>query len=252
MGKSGIHLKTAMVLAAGFGTRMEELTADIPKPLLPLSNHRIIDVVLMKLAAQGIKRVVINLHYHGNQVEKHVGNGEQYGLEVSYTREEILLDTGGGIANAESLFAGEAILTANADVLSDISVDELFNFHSTEKAVATMAVQASRNNRDYSLVLYDDQKRLHGFLGKGQPIPKNYFSGIFTGYQVLTARARAYLKPIIQSVIDGFYLPALKNRERISVFPFEGRWIDLGTKEQYLAFRKDIEMKKVKLELFKT
>jgi len=252
MGKTGNHLRTAMVLAAGFGTRMEDLTADIPKSLLPLNGHRIIDAGLFKLAAQGIERVIINLHYHGDQVERHIGNGERYGLEVFYSREEILLDTGGGIANAESLFAGETILAANADVLSDISVSSLFDFHITEKAVATMSVKPSRNNKDYSLVLYDEQNRLHGFLGKGQPIPKNYFSGIFTGYQVLTAKARAYLKTLVQSVIDGFYLPALKDGEKISVFPFTGKWIDLGTKEQYLAFRKDVEMKKVNLEFFTT
>lgn len=250
MEKSGNQLRTAMVLAAGFGTRMEELTADIPKPLLPVNNHLIIDVVLLKLAAQGIKRVVINLHYLGDQVEKHVGNGERYGLKVFYSREEILLDTGGGIANAESSFAGETILAANADVLSDISLSILFDFHNNENAIATMAVQPSKNNKDYSLVLYDEQNRLQGFLDKGQPIPKNYSSGIFTGFQILTPRARAYLKPVVQSVIDGFYNPALHDGEKISVFPFSGMWIDLGTKAQYLAFKKDIKSKRVKLESF--
>jgi NDP-sugar pyrophosphorylase family protein len=113
-----------------------------------------------------------------------------------------------------------------------------------------MAVLPSRNNEDYSPVLYDDKNHLHGFLGRGQPLPKDYRSGIFTGYQILTPRARAYLKPIVQSVIDGFYVTALKNRLKISVYPFKGRWIDLGTKKQYMAFLKDVEMKKVKLESF--
>lgn len=202
-----------MVLAAGFGTRMKELTKDIPKPLLPLNDHRIIDVILSKLSGQGIKRVVINLHYYGDQIKKYIDNGERYGLEVIYSREGVLLDTGGGIANAELLFRDETILVTNSDVLCGVSISSFFDFHNSENAIATMAVYPSRNNKDYSLVLYDNKNNLCGFLGKNKSIPEEYNGGIFTGYQILTPAARDYLKPLkddqpkIQSIISGFYQP---------------------------------------------
>lgn len=245
-------INTAMLLAAGFGTRMKELSVEVPKPLLPLNDHRIIDIILLKLAASGIKRVVINLHYLGDRIEAYVGNGKRHGLEILYSREEILLDTGGGIALAESLFSGETILVVNSDVLSNISLSALFDFHDKQSANATMAVTPSKNNRDYSLVLYDGQNRLLGFLGKGATIPENCRCGIFIGYQVLTPPARAYLKPQVQSIIDGFYRPALARRDPITVFPFEGEWIDLGTREQYLTFKRDLQSRGIDLNTFLT
>jgi len=243
-------LRTAMILAAGYGTRMADLTRELPKPLLPLNGMPIIEVVIRKLARQGIERAVVNLHYLPEKMREFLGDGSRFGLEVLFSEEPELLGSGGGIANAEKYFNGETILAANADVLCDLDIGEFYDFHCRSGALATMAVQPSSNHRDYSLALFDAANSLKNFLGKNEEIPRDVHAGIFTGYQILTPGARAYLKPENQSIITELYRKALGRGERIAVFPFTGRWIDVGEREFYLALLQKIRAGEVDLADF--
>ncbi len=234
-----------MILAAGYGTRMEELSRNLPKPLLPMNHHRLIEIALFKLAHQGILRVVINVHYIARSIMECLGDGRRYGVEIIYSEETELLDTGGGIAHAEPFFRGETILTLNADVISDIDFQELYRYHRRRHALATMAVRPSRNNKDYRLVVYDEAHRLAGFLPRRNPLPDGLFTGIFMGYAILTPQARRYLAPHPQSVIDALYRPALENGEPIWVFPYDGAWFDVGDKESYLRIRQLVQQGRV-------
>lgn len=243
-------LRTAMILAAGYGTRMADLTRELPKPLLPLNGMPIIEVVIRKLARQGIERAVVNLHYLPEKMREFLGDGSRFGLEVLFSEEPELLGSGGGIANAEKCFNGETILAANADVLCDLAIGEFYDFHCRSGALATMAVQPSSNHRDYSLALFDAANSLKNFLGKNEEIPRDVHAGIFTGYQILTPGARAYLKPENQSIITELYRKALGGGERIAVFPFTGRWIDVGEREFYLALLQKIRAGEVDLADF--
>jgi NDP-sugar pyrophosphorylase family protein len=242
-----MKIKTAMILAAGYGTRMKELTKPVPKPLLPLKDKRIIEYILEYISLEGIKRAVINLHYLAHQVESYIGNGERFGLEILYSEERKLLGTGGGIAKAEHHFESETIICVNADVLSNLRIQNMFDYHNQENALATMAVLPSKNNRDYSLVVYDHNNNLKGFLKREQPIPQEFNSGIFTGHHILTPQARKYLKPEFQSVMSELYSPALRDNQKVKIYPFNGEWIDLGTKRQYLDFKNEIQEKEIVL-----
>jgi NDP-sugar pyrophosphorylase family protein len=244
------NLTTAMVLAAGYSTRMRELAKKVPKPLIPLNNLRIIDIILFKLRAQKFERVVINLHYLGEKIREYVGDGERYGLEIIYSKEAVLLETGGGIGNAEPFFGSQAILCLNSDVLSDMNFQEFYLYHLKNNVIATMAVLPSRNNRDYSLVLYDAENNLIGFLLKNQKIPLGCKTGIFMGFQILNPEARSYLTPEPRSIISAFYLPSLNEEKKIKVFNHPGNWIDLGSKQQYLSFIEEIHQNKIELEQF--
>ncbi len=243
-------LRTAMILAAGYGTRMAELTRELPKPLLPLNGVRIIEVVIRSLAHRGIERAVVNLHYRPEKMREFLGDGSRFGLEILFSEEPELLGSGGGIANAERYFNGETILAANADVLCDLDIGKFYDFHCRSGALATLAVQPSANRRDYSLALFDAGNSLKGFLGKNEAIPRDVHAGIFTGYQILTPGARAYLKPENQSIITELYRKAVGRGERIGVFPFTGRWIDVGEREFYLSLLQKIRAGEVDLADF--
>ena len=229
-----------MIMAAGFGTRMGELTQDIPKPLLPLGNYRIIELVLIKLANQGIRRAVINLHHFADLIKEQIGDGQRYGLEVIYSDEQEIMGSGGGIAYAENHFEGETILVANADVLCDIDIRQLYAFHCQTRASATMNVLPSLNTSDYTLVKYRSNYRLETFLNKDAMLSHGDLTGIFTGHQILSPEARGYLKPEYQSVINRFYKKALAQDKRIMIHPFSGTWIDVGTAEFYRTFQQQI------------
>ncbi len=246
------HTKTiriAMIMAAGYGTRMGELTRQLPKPLLPLNDWRIIDVVLKKLECQGFKRAVINLHYLPELVRTHI-NGKQWEMEICFSEEAELLGTGGGIAKAEPFFDGETILAVNADVLCDIDLQEFINYHNRFNPLATMAVLPSGNNRDYSLVVFDGENNLRGFLARNEKIPAALHSGIFIGYHILTPEARTHLSPKPQSIITEFYSRALQEGKPLKIYPFSGKWIDVGTEAFYLSLRKKIQDGEINLATF--
>lgn len=244
-------IRTAMVLAAGYGTRMKELTRNLPKPLLPLTEaYCLIDVVILRLARAGIRRVVVNLHYHGDRLREHLGDGSRYGVELFFSQEPELLGSGGGIAAAEPFFEGEPIVAVNADVLCTIDVQELYAFHRHQGALATMAVLPSRDTENYSLVIYQPEGWVRGFLRKNSPLPPDVHTGIFTGHQILTPEARRYLRPQPQSIIEHLYRPALQQGQPIAAFPFTGTWVDLGTREQYVRFRERLQSGTVDLGEF--
>ncbi len=247
---SAEKIRIAMILAAGYGTRMRRLTRETPKPLLPLGDSCVIDVLIRKLAANGIERVVVNLHYLKEKVRAYLQDGAGYGLEICYSEEPLLLGSGGGIAKAEPFFEGETILAANADVLSDISLPALAVSHLQSRSLATMALLPSQNHRDYGLVLYDQHQRIQGFLAKGAPIPAQLNTGIFTGFQILTPQARRYLRAEPQSIISEFYRAALSRGEPIHAFLHRGQWIDIGTEEFYGNIKNRVENGDLNLEPF--
>lgn len=247
----GKMLNTAMVLAAGYSTRMEDLTRQIPKALLPVDeNHTIIDAILIKLANSGIHRVVINLHYLGEKLKQYVSGGNRYGLQIFFSEEETLLGSGGAIAFAEKYFKGEDVLVINADVLTDISIPAFYQYHIRENNIATMAVLPTTLPADYRLVVFDTRNRLRGFVNGDAAVPADCSTGIFTGYHILSPEARAYLKPVRQSVMANFYFPAIEKALAVGVYRHSGTWIDLGTKSRYLEVRGRIRSGELPLSKF--
>lgn len=244
-------LRIAMIMAAGFGTRMGKLTENLPKPLLPIGEQRIIEIIIEKLARQGFERVIINLHFMADKVRDVLGDGKRFGLELIYSEETEILGSGGGIANAEPYFDGETILVVNADTLNSLNISEFYNYHLQTEAHATMHVLPSQNNDDYTLVLFGVQNRLNRILGRHKAIPEELHSGIFTGYQLLTPEARAYLKPVKQSIITNLYLQGVEDGKVINVFPHQTRWLDIGTALFYQHLLAQIKAGELDLGEFK-
>lgn len=240
----------AMVLAAGLGTRMGDLTREIPKALLPLDGDRIIDVILRKLEKAGIREVVINLHHKKELILEYLVHYRSADLKIHFSIEEELLNTGGGIAHAVRYFGEEPILVVNSDVLTDLSLTEFFNYYYQHHPLAAMAVLPTQSSRLYNLVEYDDENRLVGFRKKGTPVYSEYRTGIYIGYQILSHRARGYLKPQHQSIIHAFYQPALERKEEVLAYPFTGKWVDLGTRELYEEFIKALQNKEYRISDF--
>ena len=115
----------AFLLAAGKGLRMRPLSDHLPKPLLPVAGQTLIERHLYKLRDSGFKRVVINLHHLGDQLRSTLGNGERYDLDIQYSHERSLLDTGGGIRAGLELLGGKAFAVISSDIYCDFSFDLL-------------------------------------------------------------------------------------------------------------------------------
>ena len=110
----------AMILAAGFGTRLRPLTDRVPKPLLTIAGHPMIAYPLAILRAAGIREVLINLHHHGEQIRDILGDGSAYGMRIEYSAEDPILDTGGAIKKAEPFLRGDTFVVMNSDILIDL------------------------------------------------------------------------------------------------------------------------------------
>lgn len=223
----------AMLLAAGFGTRLRPITLSVPKPLLPLGEVPLIDHQLRYLAVGGIRKVMINLHYLGGKIRAHVGDGGRFGLAVSYSEEEAILGTGGGIKKAETFFEGRAFVALNADALLDADIGEVARRHVEGRAAATMVVKALGPGDGHTPIDVGSDGKVKGF-GKGR-----FF---YTGLQVLGPEMLSVLPPAGKpsSLIDDGYRPLLERGDRVSAFVHAGYAGDLGAPESYERARKDV------------
>lgn len=153
----------AMVLAAGFGTRLGDLTRDCPKPMLPLAGQPLLAYLLGHLRSQGFRDIAINLHFQPETIRGHFGDGSNWGLRLAYSLETHLLGTAGGVRHIAPFFAGEdTFLVQYGDVLTDQSFAPLLRQHREHRALATLLVhERARSN---SVIDIDPDGRITGFL----------------------------------------------------------------------------------------
>jgi len=153
----------AMVLCAGFGTRLGNLTREIPKPMLPLGSHPLLAYVLGHLRHHGFQEVCMNLHFLPESIRSVFGDGSRWGMRFQYTFEPALLGTAGGVKNAEDHLRSEScFLIQYGDILTDHNLADLTRFHLERNALATLLVHP--RPRSNSAVTLDRQGRIVGFL----------------------------------------------------------------------------------------
>jgi len=226
-------IKTAMIMAAGYGSRLRHLTKKKPKSLLKIDGYTLLDIQIHKLKKIGIKRIIINLHYYGKIIKDHLEQNPHSGVEILYSEEPEILGTGGGIAKAEDFFRDETIIVVNSDIISDLSLRNFLTFYENNKLISAITVWPSQDYQDYALVRYNEKDELIGFLLKGMEPDPNDLTGIFMGYYILTPEARSYLKLEFSSVVSDFYQIVLREDKKIKIYLHQGIWIDIGTQENY-------------------
>ncbi|MEY3218795.1 MAG: hypothetical protein RIT27_152 [Pseudomonadota bacterium] len=216
-------MKTAMILAAGRGERMRPLTDFTPKPLLKIKGKALIEFHLEKLARANFEKVVINHHWLGEQIETALGNGEKYGIEIQYSRETTLLETGGGIVQALPLLGKEPFLVINGDIWSNLDFNEI---HLNIKKLAHLILVENPPHN-----LKGDFGLDNGFVINE---PQFTFSGIgiyrhdlFRDYKI----ERFPLAPILRKAIL---------EQKVTGEYFKGRWFDIGTPDRLLEIEQCI------------
>jgi mannose-1-phosphate guanylyltransferase len=153
----------AMVLAAGLGTRLRPLTYQITKPMVPVLDRPVMAHILDLLERHGFGEVVANLHYFPETIKTYFGD------RLSYTIEEKLLGTAGGVRGAAEFFGGEPFLVISGDALTDIDLSAFATRHRSAGGVATLAVKKVPDTSEYGVVLHDRDGRITGFQEKPEP-----------------------------------------------------------------------------------
>jgi NDP-sugar pyrophosphorylase family protein len=244
----------AMVLAAGLGTRLRPLTNDRPKALVEVGGRTLLEITLTRLRDFGVREVIINVHHFADMVETYLKAKNNFGLQIEISREDVLLDTGGGLKKAGHFFHDnsgkedsgreEPFILHNVDVISNIDFAQMLKFHAEKNALATLAVQDRPTSR---YLLFDDSLQLCGrqagrdgkpeLVRPAQPQQRLAFSGI----HVISPR---FLKMMTEhgafSIIDT-YLRLAGQGERILGFRADKYyWRDLGRPEHVAQAAEDI------------
>jgi len=155
----------AMILAAGLGTRLRPLTDDRPKALVEIAGRPLLEIALTRLRAFGIREVIVNAHHYADMILKYLEANDDFGMHIEISREEVLLDTGGGLKKAAYFFldhsgsSHEPFILHNVDVISTIDLGRMIRFHTEQDALATLAVQDRETSRH---LLFDEHGQLCG------------------------------------------------------------------------------------------
>jgi len=227
-----------MVLAAGMGTRLRPLTNDRPKALVEVAGRTLLELTLNRLRSFGIFEVIINTHHFADMVADYLTEHHDFGMNIELSREDVLLDTGGGLKNAQHFFlaSDQPFLVHNVDVLSTIDFESLIGFHKQHKALATLAVQNRSTSR---FLLFDKDGCLCGRRAGSDGAPElacpaaHFEARAFCGIHVLSPDIFSRIQEDgVFSVIQA-YLHLAARGERILRFAADGYyWRDLGRREQ--------------------
>lgn len=229
----------AMILAAGMGTRLRPITNNTPKPIIPVGDRPLIEYLLLLLKKYGIKDIIINLHHLGEKIEKTLGNGSRWGIRISYSREAIILGTGGGIKKAQAFLSDSAFLVINGDILVDFNINNLLEFHQGHGGIATMVLRENDNPDLYGSVKTDTDGRVRQILDKPECPGIDLKNYMFAGIHVIEPEIFQYIPDgQFYSIIDTYIEMIMKNKG-IRGYLMKGPWSDLGTIEGYRKINED-------------
>jgi NDP-sugar pyrophosphorylase family protein len=244
-----------MVLAAGLGTRLRPLTNDRPKALVEISGRSLLEITLTKLSETGVREVIVNAHHFADMIVDTLKRHDNFGLRVEVSHEDVLLDTGGGLKKAAWFFQrqgsaqDESFILHNVDVISNVDLRRMAEYHTAQDALATLMVQNRKTSR---YLLFDDESNLCGRrfsdgrpdeMARQAPSSEVLQALAFSGIHIISPR----LLPMITeegifSIITT-YLRLAAQGEKIAAFRADDcYWRDLGNPESLrLAEREAFE-----------
>ena len=195
------------------------------------------------LRREGIDEVVINLYHLGDLIEKELGDGKKLGLKITYSWEDQILGTGGGIKKSASYLNDTPLLVFNSDVLIDLSIKDLAQFHRQQKALATMVVRTRTPGSEYTWLTL--QKGCVTEISSTEPEPQETYH--YTGVQMIETPLLKYLPDGFSCIIKEGYQTALRKKKKIAGYVHSGYWSDIGTPERLKDAEQDLSSGKVSL-----
>jgi mannose-1-phosphate guanylyltransferase len=223
---------TALVLAAGLGTRLRPLTAQVAKPALPVAGRALIERSLAWLRDGGVDDVIVNLHYRPETIAAILGDGTGHGVRIRYSWEQPVLGSAGGPRRAFSLVDQDRLWLINGDTLSDVDLDAMARRHDAEGALVTMAVIPNPDPDRYGGVLLDEAGAVTGFTPRGTAGPSWHFIGV----QLAEREAFASLADGLPAEsVAGLYPRLMATRPGcVSAYRCTAGFHDIGTPADYL------------------
>jgi NDP-sugar pyrophosphorylase family protein len=224
----------AVILAGGKGARLAPYTKILPKPLMPIGDMPILEVLLRQMKAVGIGQVILTVGHLSELLRTFFRDGSQLGLNISYSYEESPLGTAGPISLVEGL--DETFLVTNGDVLTTLKFGELLRFHRDENAIATIAVHRRQQKIDLGVIEWGEGAAIKGYIEK-----PTYDYVVSMGIYVFEPRVLEYIPKGQYLDFPDLVKKLIAAGEKVVGFPFEGYWQDLGRPDDYETATQDFE-----------
>ena len=222
----------AIVLSAGYGTRLWPLTEDRTKPAIPILGKPLVGYVAEYLASYGCDEIVVNLHHRPESVRKALGDGSQFNVKLHYVEEPEILGTSGALDNARDFFLDDTFFVVNGKIITDIDLSAALKTHRETKALATLVLLPNSKRELFSKVNTEGQL-ITGF--GGMPTQNDESPLMFTGIQILEPEIFKYIpRGVFSHSTTDVYPQAIAKGERVVAHVGSGRWRELSTLQRYL------------------
>lgn len=224
----------AVILAGGKGTRLSPYTKVLPKPLMPIGDMPILEVILRQIKLAGINDVVLTVGHLSELLRTFFQDGSRLSLNISYNYEDSPLGTAGPIAFVPNL--DETFLVMNGDVLSTLPLGELIQFHKAQNAIATIATHHRRVKVDLGVIQWDGDARVTGYIEK-----PTYDYSVSMGIYVFEPKVLTYIPKGEYYDFPDLVKKLIGVGEKVIGYRFDGYWQDLGRPDDYESAAQDFD-----------
>jgi NDP-sugar pyrophosphorylase family protein len=226
--------KRAIILAGGKGTRLKPYTIALPKPLVPIGEKPILEIIIQRLIKNGFTHITLTVNHQADIIKAFFGDGTKWGIKIDYSLEEKPLSTMGPLSLIKDL--PENFLIMNGDVLSDIDFSNLMKEHIAKNSIFTISSFKREQRSDYGVLEIGDDKSLTGF--KEKPV---VVYDVSMGIYVANKRILEYIPYNKSYGFDQLMLDLIANDDPAKVIRHNGYWLDIGRPEDYTKACEDIK-----------
>lgn len=225
--------RQAVILAGGKGTRLRPYTAVFPKPLVPVGDQPILELIVRQLQAQGFDRLTFAVNHLAELIRAFFGEGERWGVKIRYSLEEEVLGTAGPIGLIKEL--DDNFLVMNGDILTDMNYDDLWRSHQENGAIATIATCTKCVPISLGVLEVDENGNLTGY--KEKPTAQYRVS---MGMYVFQRRIQEFVQPGEYLDLPDLMRLLMERGERVHCYDFQGRWLDIGNPDDYALANEEV------------
>ncbi|HPN84764.1 MAG TPA: sugar phosphate nucleotidyltransferase [Victivallales bacterium] len=232
-------MKKAVILAGGKGRRLEPYTTILPKPLMPVGEMPILEIVIRRLVHFGFSDITLAVGHLSELIQAYFGDGKKLDARISYSHEETPLGTAGPISLLDGIT--DTFLVINGDILTDINLSEMLETHRNKSAIATMAVYEKNVDIDLGVLELNSDEWVTDYIEK----PKYKYT-VSTGIYLFDPSVLKYLEKGKKMDLPDLILKMVKKGERIAAFPLRGYWLDIGRHDDYSKALQEFQANKEK------
>ncbi len=234
------NMKRAVLLAGGKGTRLRPYTLTMPKPLVPIGDMPIIEIIIRQLVKFGFEHITITVNHMADMIKEFCGDGSKWGIKIDYSLETKPLSTMGPLKLIPDL--PDNFLVMNGDVLTDIDFSEFYNEHVENKAIFTISAYERDHKVDYGVLESDENNKLVAF--KEKPI---LHYNVSMGVYMLNKKCLDIIPEDTFYGFDHLMIDLIKNETPATVRPYKGYWLDIGRPDDYEQACNEFELNKLSL-----